>query len=432
MRLLPLLSLAGMLTTAAQGVIPAPQHISGNPAEPLPALPQVEGAYTLRYSAQKGEWEVNARDAAGRRYAQLTAAALVRENGGTPPPYVAVCDYPRHAWRGLHLDVSRHFFPPEVVREYIDRMAELKLNRLHLHLTDGPGWRIEIKKYPRLTEFAAWRKDLGVEDWEWPSIKIGPNHPKVEGGFYTQDQMRELVQYARGRGIMIVPEIDMPGHSYAAIAAYPEIGRADFPQMGLRGGDVLDVTNPRSLEFAKDVLTELMQLFPVDTPLHLGGDEVLPQFATREQQRDWMQRLVDFCREHGREAIVWDEAATNGVQRQTTMVWHASGTETLFHSGAPLILCPCSHFYFDYRPTEDDPGSVPAVITLQKVFEYTVPQGNIRGIQANLWTEHITTPQRLFHMAFPRAAALSERAWGSPKRPFADFQKDLRLLYPDK
>ncbi len=432
MRLHSLIPAFAACLTAAQGVIPAPQHISCNPAEPLPALPQVEGAYTLRYRAQNGEWEVDARDAAGRFYARLTAAALVRENGGAPPPYVAVCDYPRYAWRGLHLDVSRHFFPPEVVKEYIDRMAELKLNRLHLHLTDGPGWRIEIKKYPLLTEFAAWRKDLGVEDWEWPSIKIGPNHPRVEGGFYTQDQMRELVQYARGRGIMIVPEIDMPGHCYAAIAAYPEIGRADFPQMGLRGGDVLDVANPRSLEFAKDVLTELMQLFPADTPLHLGGDEVLPQFATPDQQRDWMQRLVDFCRGHGREAIVWDEAASNGVQRQTTMVWHASGTEKLFHSGAPLILCPCSHFYFDYRPTEDDPGSVPAVITLQKVFEYTVPQGNIRGIQANLWTEHITTPQRLFHMAFPRAAALSERAWGSPKRPFADFQKDLRLLYPGK
>lgn len=432
MRLHLLIPAFAVWLAAAQGVIPAPQHISCNPAEPLPALPQVEGAYTLRYSAQKGKWEVDARDAAGRRYAQLTAAALVRENGGTPPPYVAVCDYPRHAWRGLHLDVSRHFFPPEVVKEYIDRMAELKLNRLHLHLTDGPGWRIEIKKYPRLTEFAAWRKDLGVEDWEWPSIKIGPNHPKVEGGFYTQDQMRELVQYARGRGIMIVPEIDMPGHSYAAIAAYPEIGRTDFPQMGLRGGDVLDVANPRSLEFAKDVLTELMQLFPADTPLHLGGDEVLPQFATPDQQRDWMQRLVDFCRGHGREAIVWDEAASNGVQRQTTMVWHASGTEKLFHSGAPLILCPCSHFYFDYRPTEDDPGSVPAVITLQKVFEYTVPPGNIRGIQANLWTEHITTPQRLFHLAFPRAAALSERAWGSPVRPFADFQRDLRFLHQGK
>ena len=426
MRLLPLLPLAATLFSVAQGVIPAPQHISYNPAEQLPPPPQVEGAYSLRYDARDGQWRVNANDDAGRRHAALTAAALERENGGTPPAYVAVCDYPRYAWRGLHLDVSRHFFPPEVVREYIDRMAELKLNRLHLHLSDGPGWRIEIKKYPRLTSFAAWRKDLGVEDWDWPTIQIGPDYPKVEGGFYTQDEMHALVQYARERGIVIVPEIDMPGHSYAAIAAYPEIGREDFPQNGLHGGDVMDVASPRSLQFAQDVLTELMQIFPAPTPLHLGGDEVDPRFATPEQQREWMQKLVDFCRAHGRDAIVWDEAAANGVQRQTTMVWHAAGTEKIFQSGAPLILCPCSHFYFDCRPSEDDPGTVPSVTTLQKVFEYPVPQGNILGIQANLWTEHITTRERLFHLAFPRAAALAERAWGSPKRPFADFLKDLK------
>lgn len=414
---------------AAQAMVPAPQHISYTPGAVMPGLAAVEGAYSLEYSRESGVWTITAADEAGLYYGGVSVRALTREFGDYLPDYVAVCDYPRYAWRGLHLDVSRHFFSVGVVKDYIDRMAELKLNRLHLHLTDGPGWRVEIKAYPRLTSFAAWRKDLEKENWDWPEIQLGPDYPKVEGGFYTQDQLRELVEYAAARHIMIVPEVDLPGHSYAAIAAYPEIGRPDFPQAGLKGGDVLDVTNPKSLEFARTVLAEIMDIFPAGTPIHLGGDEVAAEYAAPEQQAAWLQNLVDFCRERGHEAIVWDEAAVNGVKNQTTMVWHADTPRAVFDSGSPLILCPCSHFYFDYRPTAADSGPVDAVITIQKVFGYAVPQGNVKGLQANLWTEHISTQDRLFHMAFPRAAALAERAWGSPARPFGDFMRDVKEMY---
>lgn len=358
-----------------------------------------------------------------RRLASLFLLCCHVAFAAIPAPRVGE-NTPKYAWRGMHLDVSRHFFEPAVVREFIDRMAALKLNRLHLHLTDGPGWRVEIKAYPRLTEVGAWRKDLEKENWDWPEIRLGKDFSKVEGGFYTQQELRELVAYARERGIMIVPEVDLPGHSYAALVCYPELARADFAEMGLCGGDVMDTQNPKTLEFAKTVLLELMDIFPPDTPLHLGGDEVMAEFATPEQQRCWMQELVDFVRAHGREAITWDDAAVNGVTGQVIMVWQPAHVDAMLRSGAPLILCPCSHFYFDYPQRPEDRGMGDAVISLEKVFSYRIPEGNIRGIQGNVWTEHISTPDRLFYMAFPRAAAVAERAWGSEERPFAHFEKD--------
>ena len=392
----------------AHAIVPEPRRLA--------EMPAVSGAYELL-----PDGEVRTHDASGAYYAQQT----LEQMGHVPA--TPLIDAPRYPWRGLHVDVSRHFFTVADLRHLMDAMARLKLNRLHLHLTDGPGWRIEIKRYPRLTSEGAWRKKLGPGNWEWRDFDIGSQYPELYGGYYTQQEMRELVAYAAERHIVIVPEIDVPGHAYAALVAYPELSLLP-PGVPIKecqvGRDVLAANQPRTVAFVKAVLDEIMALFPAGNPIHLGGDEVDVKLLSMETQRAFMQDLVDYVKQHGYQPITWDEAACNGVSGQWVMLWRPDAAEKLFAAGHPVILCPCSHFYFDYPQCRADwphPGGG-HIISTEMVFRYSVPQHpQVVGLQANLWSEHIATPQRLWYMAFPRALALAERAWGSSPRPYELF-----------
>ena len=311
-------------------------------------------------------------------------------------------------WRGLHVDVSRHFFEPIVLKKMMDRMAVKGFNRLHLHLTDGPGWRLEIKRYPRLTSVGAWRKRLPDGAWNWKDHEIGNHFEECYGGYYTQETMRELIAYGAERGIMLVPEIDMPGHVYACLVAYPELALEPPPACKL-GRDVLAVDKEHVLRFAKDVLDEVMALFPPGTPIHLGGDEVEPHLLSFEQQRVFMQELVDYVQAQGNPAITWDEAADNGVRGQWVMLWRAEQMDKVLSMGMPVILCPNSHFYFDYPQREEDAAPGEHVITEDTVRSFRMPKGaHVLGVQGNVWTEHIRTPEQLFRMAFPRADVMAD------------------------
>lgn len=409
--LLPLFLAA--LTSIAQALIPAPRH--------LEEMPAVSGAYRIMPGG-----EIQAHDAAGAYYAARTLEQMPHA------PATPLADAPQYTWRGLHVDVSRHFFSPADLRCLMDAMAHLKLNRLHLHLTDGPGWRIEIKAFPRLTSVGAWRRKLDPGNWEWRDFDIGSHYQELYGGFYTQQEMRELVAYATERHIVIVPEIDVPGHSYATLVAYPELSLLP-PGTPIKecqvGRDVLDVNNPQTLVFVKAVLDELMAMFPLGNPIHLGGDEVDTVLLGTESQRAFMQELVDYVKHRGYCPVTWDEAACNGVSGQWVMLWRPHAAEKIFAAGHPVILCPCSHFYFDYPQSRADRPQHGAghIITAEMVFRYKVPQQpQILGLQANLWSEHIDNLQRLWHMAFPRTLALAERAWGSPLRPYEQFRRSAQ------
>ncbi len=411
--LLPVLMSA---LAVAEAVIPSPRGVN-------------EGAEGYTLHREGGVWRVEAEGAAGHFYAEQTRQQL--EHEGNLPDSLAVADSPRYAWRGLHLDVSRHFFTLPELRRFIDRMARLKLNRLHLHLTDGPGWRFEVKAFPRLTEVGAWRRDKTDEPWNWRATELGRQHERVYGGFYTQEELRELVAYAAERLVMLVPEVDFPGHAYAALFCYPELALPGFEPHGngLRGRDVLNVRSPLVMRFVETVLDELMAMLPPEYPIHLGGDEVPQELLSAEEQRAFMQHCVDYVRSRGRQAITWDEAAEMGVRGQLVMLWRAEKLELMLQSGLPLILCPNRPFYFDYpRFAGDTPTTGEPVNALEDVFAYEVPRGNIIGLQGNLWTEHIRTDAELDARAYPRAAALAERAWGSPRRPLEAFLREWKAL----
>ncbi len=414
-RILIFLALSGM----AQALIPEPRGIA-------------EGAEAYRLFREDGQWRAEASDAAGYFYAEQTRRQLEAE--GVQPDSLRIEDSPRYSWRGLHLDVSRHWFPPAEVKRFIDRMAAFKLNRLHLHLTDGSGWRFEVKAYPRLTEQGAWRKDKTAELWDWQQTELGREHEQVYGGFYTQEELRELIAYAAERHVMIVPEVDFPGHSYAALFCYPEFALPGFELYGngLRGKDALNVRSPQVIRFVETVLDELMAIFPEGTPIHLGGDEVATTLLSAEEQRAFMQHCVDYLSTRGRQSITWDEAAEMGVRGQIVMCWRPYVLQRMLHTGQPLILCPTRPFYFDYPQFKGDtpPVTDKPVNSLKDVFAFTPPEGNILGMQGNLWSEYIQTPEELYHRTYPRAAALSERAWGSSPRSFGKFLLDWKLHQP--
>ncbi len=403
--------------SSVQALIPEPRGISA-------------GQEGYRLVREAGEWQVDAPAAAGRFYAEQTRLQL--EKMGKVPETLTIEDSPRFAWRGLHLDVSRHWFPPAEIRRFIDRMAAFKLNRLHLHLTDGSGWRFEVKAYPRLTEEGAWRRDKTAELWNWPATEMGRGHEHVYGGYYTQEELRQLIDYAAQRHVMLVPEVDFPGHSYATLFCYPEFALPGFERYGngLHGMDILNVRSPHVIRFVETVLDELMAIFPAETPIHLGGDEVATSHLSAEEQRDFMQHCVDYLRNHGRQAITWDEAAEMGVRGQIVMLWRPCKLQKMLQTGQALILCPTRPFYFDYPqfPGDTPPVTDKPVNSLEDVFAYIPPAGNVIGIQGNLWTEYMPTAEALYAKCYPRAAALAERAWGSTPRPFADFLNDWKRL----
>ena len=359
-------------------------------------------------------------------------------------PCVKIADAPRFAYRGMHLDVARHFFSVDEVKRYIDVMAIHKLNTLHWHLTDDQGWRIEIKRYPELTAVGSIRKATVVRK-EWGTYDGTPY-----GGFYTQDEIRDVVKYAADRGVTVIPEIDLPGHMLAALTAYPELGCTGGPyEVWGRWGVADDVLCPgreKTFEFLEGVLTEVMELFPSEY-IHIGGDECpkvrwekCPRCQAKIRQlglkddgehtaEHYLQsyvtdRIGKFLAQHGRRIIGWEGRAPSDA---VVMSWRGSeGGIAAAKLGHDVIMTPNSHFYFDYYQsldTDAEPFGIGGYIPMEQVYSYDPAfpeltpeqQKHILGVQANLWTEYVLSDEHLEYMLLPRLAALSEVQWCLPE-----------------
>ncbi|WP_081768601.1 glycoside hydrolase family 20 protein [Hymenobacter swuensis] len=374
-------------------------------------------------------------------------------------PALEVVDKPRYQWRGMHLDVSRHFFPVEFVKRYIDYLARHKMNTFHWHLTDDQGWRIEIKKYPRLTSVGGWRDGTLIGHYtdqphQFDNIRYG--------GFYTQEQIKEVVQYAQDRYITVVPEIEMPGHAVAALAAYPELSCTGGPFKVERLWGVFDdifcAGNEQTFTFLQDVLTEVMPLFPGNI-VHIGGDEApktrwheCPKCQARmkaenlrdehELQSYFVQRIEKFVNSRGKSIIGWDEILEGGLApNAAVMSWRGmEGGTMAARQQHNVVMTPGSHAYFDHAQGEAslEPLSFGGYLPLSKVYSFeptpkeltAAEQQYILGAQANIWTEYIPTEQQVEYMAFPRMSALAEVLWTPARqRSWPDFQQRMQQQY---
>ena len=384
---------------------------------------------------------------------------------------VVIKDAPRFAYRGMHLDVSRHFWSVDEVKRYLDVMQVHKLNRFHWHLTDDQGWRIEIKKYPRLTEKGAVRKETLVGHLQ-PKDNVFDGTPYGEGLFYTQDQIREVVAYAAARGITVIPEIDLPGHMVAALACYPELGCTSgpyevWPMWGV-ADDVLCPGNEKTFEFIENVLSEVADLFPSEY-IHIGGDEcpkvrwekcpkcqarikALGLEADERHSAEYFlqsyvtERVEAFLATRGKRIIGWDEILEGKLAPEATvMSWRGiSGGLEAARLGHDAIMTPNSYLYFDYYQSENqdaEPLAIGGYLPVSKVYSYEPfeegmteeEKSHIIGVQANLWTEYITTESQLEYMLLPRLAALSEVQWCQPQNKnwerFEDCVDDVCDIY---
>jgi hexosaminidase len=416
----------------------------------------VEG-YTLSVTPQRVV--ISAGDPRGLLYGAVTLWQLATSQ---PPgaaslriPSLRIHDAPRFAWRGLMLDSARHFQSPQFVRKLIDTMALHKLNVLHWHLTDDQGWRLEIKKYPRLTSVGAWRVPAGPA--AAADIDPATGSPRQLGGFYTQQDVRDIVAYAASRNVTIVPEIEMPGHASAAVAAYPQLGvtkRADNKVPADWGVySILYNVDESTFGFLEDVMAEVIDLFPGEY-IHVGGDEAVKaewrssaqiQARMRELgikdehalQSYFIQRIGKFLNAHGRRLIGWDEILEGGLApNATVMSWRGiDGAVAAAAAGHDSVLSPNSTLYFDHRPL-DAPGEPGRgrVVSVADVYAFdpepaaiaVEQRSHILGVQANLWTEHMRSERRVEYMTFPRAAALAEIAWSAPEHiDWKDFSARL-------
>jgi hexosaminidase len=418
-----------------------------------------------RLEVQPTRVTIRARRPAGAFYAiqtlrQLLPPAIFRQAKVAATwtiPAVSIEDYPRFSWRGMHLDVGRHFMPKEFVKKYVDLLALHKMNRFHWHLTEDQGWRIEIKQYPRLTQVGAWRRQtiIGRPDEDSTKWRFdGTPH----GGFYTQDDIREVVAYAQARFVTIVPEIEMPGHSQAAIAAYAELGNTgDTLPVWTAWGVDENILNPgeATIRFYQNVLTEVMALFPGHW-IHIGGDEApkaqwkaspLAQARIRELnlkdedelQSHFTRRMDEFLTAHGRSLVGWDEILQGGLApNATVMSWRGTdGGIAAARAGHDVVMAPGSHTYFDHYQSADtttEPLAIGGFLPLDTVYSYEpVPAPltdaearHVLGSQGQVWTEYIPDPKRVEYMAFPRACALAEVLWTPQgERDFAAFTTRL-------
>jgi hexosaminidase len=354
-------------------------------------------------------------------------------------PQVHVADLPRFAWRGAMLDSARHFQSPEFVKRFIDQLALLKLNTLHWHLTDDQGWRVEIKRYPKLTDVGAWRRPAGAAGTD------ASGQPVRYGGFYTQEEIRDIVSYAAARYVTIVPEIDMPGHMQAAIAAYPELGSiGDTPLVSPDWGvhTYLVNTDDETIAFLENVLDEVTALFP-GPYIHIGGDEAIkdqwkasPRVQARMRElgikdenamQGWLLVQIEkHLAARGKRIVGWDEILEGGVPPNAiVMSWRgAKGGVEAAHAGHDVVMAPDPDLYFDHLQSDapDEPPGRPTLRTLADIYAFEpVPSdmtrdvaAHVLGAQAELWTEHMRTEERVEHAAFPRLDALAEVLW-SPK-----------------
>lgn len=362
---------------------------------------------------------------------------------------VTVKDEPRFEYRGIMLDVSRHFRSKEFVKRQIDLLSYYKINRLHLHLTDAAGWRIEIKKYPRLTQFAAWRPQAVWKDW-WNGKReyCEETDPRAQGGYYTQDDIRELVAYAQKHYVTIIPEIEMPSHSEEVLTAYPELSCTHVPY---KQSDFC-IGNEKTFEFLENVLTEVMELFPSEY-IHIGGDEAgkaswpnckLCQARMKKEglkdvnelQSYSIHRMERFLNSHGRKLLGWDEILDGGLApNATVMSWRGTeGGLAAIRSGHKAIMSPGQYCYLDgYQDAPySQPEAIGGYLPLKKVYGYEPVPDSLSadevklmyGVQANLWTEYIPTEEHAEYMLYPRAIALAEVAWSKPEnKSWKDFHR---------
>lgn len=409
-------------------------------------MDQKEG-YTL--TVDKDRISIVGGSAAGVFYGIQTLRKSL--GGATNLSPVVIKDAPRFSWRGMHLDCSRHFFPVSFVKKYIDLLALHQMNVFHWHLTDDQGWRIEIKKWPKLITVGSHRTGTIIGT----NSDIDDETPY--GGYYTQEEAREIVAYAKERHITIVPEIDMPGHMLAALASYPELGCTGGPyQVGHYWGvykDVLCVGNEKVYQFVEDVLTEVMDIFPSEV-IHIGGDETptekwehcakcqaLP-LGNNTLQGYFTKRVFDFLTSHHRRALGWDELLENKAP-QDAMIMSWRGTEPgakAAEKGHDVVMSPTTHCYFDYQQVEDalfEPSRCGGFIPIEKVYSLDpAPDSlsvdakrHILGVQANLWSEYMTTESIVEYQALPRMAALAEVQWTQPvRKDYGDFVKRLTRM----
>jgi len=373
-------------------------------------------------------------------------------------PACYIKDEPRFVYRGMHLDVGRHMFPVEYIKRYIDMIAMHKMNTFHWHLTEDQGWRIEIKKYPKLTEIGAFRNETIVGH---PGKKPYVFDGKRYGGFYTQDEVKEIVAYAASKFVTIIPEIEMPGHAMGALAAYPELSCTGGPfEVFTRWGVVDDVYcagKEETFNFLQDVLSEVIGLFP-GKYIHIGGDECpkarwekcpLCQKRMKEEglkdehelQSYFIQRIEKFLSSKGRKLIGWDEILEGGLAPEATvMSWRGtSGGIAAAKQKHDVIMTPDKYVYLNYYQCEPEgqPLAIGGYLPLERVYSYNpMPseltpeeQKYILGIQGNVWTEYISTPEHMEYMAFPRAFAIAETGWTPDRlKDFDDFLSRLEIL----
>lgn len=371
-------------------------------------------------------------------------------------PAVTIHDEPRYAYRGMMLDVGRNFFPVDFVKKFIDLIALHKMNTFHWHLTEDQGWRIEIKKYPKLTEIGSVRKETILDKNFDPYVGDG----KEYGGYYTQEEVKDIVAYAQDKHVTIIPEIEMPGHSTAALAAYPELGNDTGPyEVATTWGvkDQIYAPKEETFEFLQDVLTEIMQLFP-GKYIHIGGDEapkkeweqseqaqaVIKREGLKDEhelQSYFIQRIEKFLNKNGRQIIGWDEILEGGLApNATVMSWRGmDGGIAAAKQGHDVIMTPTSHVYFDYYQADpkDEPLAITGNTSVEKVYSFEpTPQElseqeaqHVIGAQGNLWTEYIKTPEHAEYMILPRMSALAEVVWTPrEKRDWSDFKERLARL----
>jgi hexosaminidase len=418
------------------------------------------GGYTLEVTSKTVV--VTGKDAAGAWNGTRSLLQLLPLEGPRSFPVVSITDEPRFGWRGMHLDVGRHFFPVENIKGLIDWLAFHKMNVFHWHLTEDQGWRIEIKKYPKLTEIGAWR------DSTPPYGNRNSDDGKRYGGFYSQEQIKEVVAYAKERHITIVPEIDMPGHMAAAIAAYPQFGNSDIPnyapKVRNRWGVHYDTLAPteETFAFVDDVLTEVCALFP-SSYIHIGGDEApkdqweksprVQELMKKEGLKNghdvqsyFIKRVEKILDAKGRKLIGWDEIREGGLAPSATvMCWQGDGigaAEASAKEGHDVVMAPNQRLYFDHyqRPEKEELAkgvefeTIGGFRPVDNVYSYEpVPTAlsaeqakHVLGVQGQLWTEYMHDWKKVEYMAFPRIAALAEVAWTVPERKnYDDFRKRL-------
>lgn len=402
-------------------------------------ISQVEG-YVL--TVDKEHISIEGGSAAGVFYGIQTLRKSLSGDSVLAP--VIIKDAPRFSWRGMHLDCSRHFFPVSFVKKFIDLLALHQMNVFHWHLTDDQGWRIEIKKWHQLITVGSHRTGTIIGT----NSDIDDEIPY--GGYYTQEEAREIVAYAQERHITIVPEIDMPGHMLAALASYPELGCTGGPyQVGHYWGvykDVLCVGNEKVYHFVEDVLSEIMDIFPAEV-IHIGGDETPTEkwehcakcqsleLNGHTLQGYFTKRVTDFLTAHHRRALGWDELLDNKAP-QDAMIMSWRGTEPgakAAEMGHDVVMAPTTHCYFDYQQVKDvlfEPSRCGGFIPIEKVYSLNpVPDSlskeakqHILGIQANLWSEYMTNERIVEYQALPRMSALAEVQWTQPSRKnYDDF-----------